>query len=176
MTATPQMTPSTPSVTVRGLTPADADAAIALDAKITGRKRDMYLRPKIDEAVSRGGIRVSLAAEADRHLVGFLLAKVWYGEFGALEPVAVLDTVGVHPDFRGQGVGAALLDQLRTNLGALGIRCLRTEVAWNDQGLLTFFAHEGFTPAARLVLETDPDSPSARERRERRQQREDEAV
>ena len=62
----------------------------------------------------------------------------------------------------------ALLDQLRTNLAALGIRALRTEVAWDDVKLLNFFHHEGFAPAARLVLETDPDSPAARQRREHR--------
>ncbi len=168
------VTPPTAPVTIRALTLADADAAIALDAKITGRWRERYLRPKIDDAVERVGIRVSLAAESDGHLVGFLLAKVWYGEFGQLEPVAVLDTVGVHPDARGRGVGAALLDQLRMNLAGLGIRCLRTEVAWNDIPLLTYFAHEGFSPAARLVLETDPASDAARERRERRQERESE--
>jgi GNAT superfamily N-acetyltransferase len=153
---------------IRSLEARDAEAAIAIDARITGRRRDRYLGPKIEEALARGGIRSSLAAEVDGAFVGFLLAKVAYGEFGALEPVAVLDTLGVHPDFRGRGVGAALLDQLRSNLAALGIRRLRTEVAWDDPTLLSFFHHEGFVPAPRLVLEADPDAADARARRDLR--------
>ena len=153
---------------VRNMTAADIEAVIALDARITGRRRERYLKPKLHDALEKAGIRVSLVAEVGGRFVGFLLAKVWYGEFGELEPVAVLDTVGVHPDLRGKGVGTELLDQLRMNLAALGIRALRTEVAWNDVKLLSFFHHEGFAPAARLVLETDPDSPAARQRREHR--------
>jgi len=163
-------------VVVRHLAAGDVEAAIALDARITGRRRERYLRPKIQDALEKAGIRVSLVAEVGGRFVGFLLAKVWYGEFGELEPVAVLDTLGAHPDFRGKGIGTSLLDQLRMNLSALGIRCLRTEVAWSDPLLLTFFHHEGFVPAARLVLEADPDSPAARARRERRVAEQEEAA
>lgn len=155
-------------VVVRALGPADEEAVINLDARVVGRSREGYLRPKLREAWAPGGIQVSLAAEIDGSLVGFLLAKVWYGEFGALDPVAVLDTIGVRSEVRGKGVGAALLDQLRRNLAALNIHCLRTEVSWRNPELLTFFHHEGFEPAPRLVLETDPASPAARELRERR--------
>lgn len=155
-------------VEVRGLAPEDEEAVIALDAKVVGRSREGYLRPKLREARAPGGIQVSLAAEVGGSLAGFLLAKVWYGEFGELDPVAVLDTIGVRSEYRGHGVGAALLDQLRRNLAALHIHCLRTEVSWRNPELLTFFHHEGFEPAARLVLETDPASRAARERRERR--------
>jgi GNAT superfamily N-acetyltransferase len=80
---------------------------------------------------------------------------VYYGEFGALEPAAVLDTLDVHPDFRGRGVAAALVRQLRTNLAGLGVARLRTEVDWDTPELLTFFAHEGFRPAPRFCLELD---------------------
>src|SRR5262245_16683189 len=91
---------------VRRLTPADLERVIGLDAKITGRRRDGYFQAKLAENLSRAGIQVSLAADTGPAFTGFLLAKVWYGEFGTTEPVAVLDTIGVHPDFRGRGVGA----------------------------------------------------------------------
>ena len=72
-----------------------------------------------------------------------------------MEPVAVLDTIGVHPGFRGLGVGRALLAQLRTNLVGLNVGTLRTEVAWEDQEILAFFHHEGFRPAERLCLDLE---------------------
>jgi len=98
---------------------------------------------------------VSLAAEHDGAFVGFLLAQVFYGEFGVTERVAVMDVIDVHPDFRGHHVAAALLDQLRTNLLGLGIHVLRTEVDWDNTDLLGFFRREGFTMAQRLCLDLD---------------------
>jgi len=143
------------TILVRNLRPEDLDAVTALDARNTGRRRREYLRLKLDESLSEAGIRVSLAAELQGVFGGFLLARVYHGEFGILEPEAVLDTIGVHPDFQGRGVGSALLEQLRTNLSGLGVPRLRTEVGWDDTALLTFFQHEGFRPAPRFCVELD---------------------
>ena len=143
------------AVVVRNLRPADLESVIALDAKNVGRRRDDYFRVKLQQNLAETGIKVSLAAEFDGAFAGFLLARVYYGEFGQTEPVAVLDTIDVHPSFRGHGVGSALLDQLRTNLFGLGVACLRTEVGWDDLTLIGFFQHEGFRPGARLCLDLD---------------------
>ncbi len=144
------------AVRVRSLTAGDLDDVVAIDALNTGRRRDEYLRLKLGESLTETGIRMSLAAEIDGALRGFLLARVYYGEFGTLEPAAVLDTIGVHPDLQGRGVGAALMDQLRTNLAGLGVRRVQTEVSWEDAALLGFFRKEGFTLADRICLELDP--------------------
>ena len=126
-------------VLVRRLRPDDLDAVIALDAKVIGRRREEYFKLKLKQALSDTGIEVSLGAELEQIFVGFLLARVYYGEFGALEHVAVLDTMAVNPDFQGRGVGTALVDQLRVNLLGLGIQTLQTEVSWRNPRLLTFF-------------------------------------
>lgn len=146
-------------VLVRNLRPTDLEAVIALDEKNVGRRREEYFRVKLQQNLLETGIKVSLAAEVDGALVGFLLASVYYGEFGQTEQAAVLDTIDVHPDFRGRNVGAALMDQLRTNLFGLGVVTVRTQVDWDDLPLLGFFQHEGFRPAARLCLELGIDSP-----------------
>jgi GNAT superfamily N-acetyltransferase len=143
------------STIIRKLRPQDLEEVIALDAKAVGRRREEFFKLKLKQAMSDTGIQMSLGAELDGTFVGFLLARVYYGEFGAPEPVAVLDTMGVHPDFRGRGVGAELIDQLRTNLLGLGIRTLQTEVGWNNPELLTFFQREGFEPAPRFCLDLD---------------------
>ena len=140
-------------VTVRGLKPSDMDAVIALDARNTGRRREAFFRIKLQQNLQETGIKVSLAAELDGIFTGFLLARVYYGEFGTPEPVAVLDTIDVHPDFRGRGVGGALFRQLQVNLHALGVGTLRTEVGWDEQALLRFFHRAGFRPAPRFCLD-----------------------
>jgi ribosomal protein S18 acetylase RimI-like enzyme len=142
-------------VMVRSVVMSDLDAMVAIDTLATGRKRDRFLRQKLTQALQDTGIAMSLAAELDGHLVGFLLARVYYGEFGVMEPSAVMDVLGVHPDYRGRHVAAALVDQLRTNLLGLGIATLQTEVRWDSPDLLSFFQHEGFTIAPRICLDLD---------------------
>jgi ribosomal protein S18 acetylase RimI-like enzyme len=146
-------------VIVRRLKPEDLEAVIHLDAKLTGRRRTEYFKLKLNQNLTATGIVVSLAAEIDRLFVGFLLARVYYGEFGMIEPAAVLDTFGVNPDFRRRGVGAALLGQLATDLRGLGVPRLQTEVSWSDPELLTFFQHQGFRPAERFCLDLDLTTP-----------------
>ncbi len=147
--------PARDQVLVRNLRSEDHEAVVAIDARAVGRRRDEFFRLKLRQALTDTGIAVSLAAELDGIVAGFLLARLYYGEFGVTERVAVLDVLGVHPDFRGRHVGAALVDQLRTNLLALGIRTLQTEVSWDSFDLLAFFRHEGFRPAPRLCLDLD---------------------
>lgn len=140
---------------IRTVQPRDLDAVVAIDAAATGRRRERFLNLKLTQALEDTGIAMSLGAELDGHLVGFVLARVYYGEFGVLEPSAVLDVLGVHPDYRGHHVAAALLDQLRSNLLGLGIGTLQTEVRWESTDLVTFFQHEGFTIAPRICLDLD---------------------
>lgn len=147
--------PARDLVLVRSLRNDDLDAIVAIDAANVGRRRDRFLALKLKQAFADTGIAVSLVAELDDHLVGFVLVRLYYGEFGVVEPAAVLDVLGVHPDYRGRHIAAALVDQLRTNLLGLGIKSLQTEVQWDSPDLITFFQHEGFTIAQRICLDLD---------------------
>lgn len=140
-------------IQVRGLRPDDFDQVVRIDQKNVGRRREEYFRLKLEENLASKGLRVSLAAERDGMFAGFLLARVFYGEFGRAEPAAVLETLAVHPDFQREGIGKALLEQLRRNLTGLGVRSVQTEVSWEDQRLMAFFHHEGFAPAPRFALD-----------------------
>lgn len=140
-------------VLVRGLRPEDLDDLVRIDRHETGRDRRGFYRRRLQTVLEESGIRVSLAAEIDGLLVGFVLGRVYHGEFGHTDPFATLDSIGVDPGFRGQGVGHALLDQLLTNLRALRVDSLQTEVEWDDWDLLRFLQGVGFGPAPRLALE-----------------------
>jgi len=136
---------------VRGLAPGDLDDLIVIDREITGRSRASYLTRLVDEALNDSAIRVSLVA---RHgmTVGFIMAKTDFGDFGRTEPTAVIDTIGVHPQFTGRGVGAAMLSQLFVNLNALHVERVETSVAPENFDLLGFFYKAGFSPSQRLSL------------------------
>ena len=140
-------------IPVRAMKQSDLPALIAIDRRITGRERSEYLKEKLEEAIVESDLRVSLIAELEEHPVGFIMARVDLGEFGSVEPTAVLDTIGVDPDYRNQGVGRALLSQLLVNLSTLRIEQVRTEVDWRNRDLLAFLDRCGFVPGQELCFD-----------------------
>lgn len=143
----------TDAITVRTLTPGDLDAVVRIDAAATGSPRQDFFRTRIERSLRDSTIHLSLAAILDDHVVGFLAATFYYGEFGRPEPTCVVDALGVHPEYRHRKVAAALMRQLEVNLRALRVSRIRTEVDWNQLDLLGFFAAAGFAPGSRLCLE-----------------------
>lgn len=139
-------------VMVRSLEASDLDALVRIDRHITGRDRSGYYRRKIDEALQLSGIRLSLVAEEQGMVVGFIMARVDYGEFGQTATTAVIDTLGVDPGSHGRQVGRALVSQLLANLASLRVETVRTMVYWDNFGLLRFLQRCGFRPAQRLAF------------------------
>ena len=123
-------------IPVRTMHEEDLRALIAIDRRITGRDRSAYFEHKLTEALHQSDVRVSLVAERDGGTVGFIMARVDFGEFGRIEPTAVMDTIGVYPDYQGLGVGRALLSQLLINLATLRVEHFEpksigaTETCW----------------------------------------------
>lgn len=139
-------------VPVRTMAEGDLARIISIDAATTGTDRGDYYRRKQHENLHQSGVRVSLVAEQDGLPVGFIMARVDYGEFGRTSPEAVMDTIAVDPGYQGQGVGQALMAKLMANLGVLQVETVRTEVDWDDTGLIGYFSAVGFEPAQRIAL------------------------
>jgi len=140
------------TIPVRSMAEQDLAAIIRVDQKLTGEDRSRFYHNKMQEMLNESGIRVSLVAEQDKSVVGFAMVRLDYGDFGQTEPNAVLDTLGVHPDYHRSGVGRALLSQLLVNLAALQVNNIQTQVDWKSFSLLEFFGHCGFEATQSLVL------------------------
>jgi ribosomal protein S18 acetylase RimI-like enzyme len=140
-------------IPVRSMREADLKALVAIDRRITGRDRSAYFERKLAEAMHESDVRVSLVAEIDGRAVGFIMARVDLGEFGRIESAAVMDTIGVDPDYAGRGVGRALLSQLLANLTTLRVDKVLTEVDWGDRELMAYLDRCGFKPSARLSFD-----------------------
>lgn len=145
----------TDAVSVRTMAAGDLDGIVRIDQHITGTGRRPFYETKLKAALEESGVRISLVAELDGVVAGFLMGSVFYGEFGASEQFAVLDTLGVHPDFRGKHVAQALMRQLVMNMRALGVERIETMVNWDQGDLLGFLRKEGYAPAPRLCLIKD---------------------
>ncbi len=138
---------------VRTLKPDDLDDLIRIDQRVSGRRREAYMRELVEEAMNDSAVRVSLVARVDGIAAGFVAARADFGDYGRAEPVAVLDTIGVDPDYAHRGVGHALLSQLFANLEELRVERVETVVARENFGLLGFFYDTGFGQSQRLSFD-----------------------
>lgn len=137
---------------VQSMTPQDLQEIARIDRALTGRDRTDYIQGKLAEAMNDSAIRVSMTARLDGTIVGYLMARADLGDFGRTEPAAVIDTLGVDPEYEHRGVGRALLSQLFANLGALRVERVETLTAPRDQALLGFLLDAGFQPSQRLAF------------------------
>jgi ribosomal protein S18 acetylase RimI-like enzyme len=142
-------------IPVRSMAGDDLHALVAIDRRITRHDRTEYFQRMLADALTDSDVRVSLVAELDGAPVGFVMARVDLGEFGRIETTAVIDTIGVDPDYQNRGIGRALVSQLLTNLSTLRVENVRTEVGWQDQSLLAYLDHMGFRPSQQLCFEQD---------------------
>lgn len=151
---------------VRLLSAKDLEDVVRIDHHVTGRDRRAYMQHALDETLSESGVRISLAARiggiaarvggvaarGEGIMAGYVMARADLGDYGRTEPVAVIDTLGVAPEYAHHGVGHALLQQLFLNLGALRIERVETVVDRMAFDLLGFFYDVGFAPGQRLAF------------------------
>ena len=117
----------TDQVLVRTMTEDDVEVVVRIDAAASGRRRPTYFGKLIEKSVKLADLSISLVAELDGQVVGFVVGTLYYGEFGVAEPSASIDVIGVDGRYRRKQVGQALMRQLRINLSALRITSLRTK-------------------------------------------------
>jgi len=139
-------------IDLRTLKPEDTVHVKRIDERVTGRPRAEYIEHVVQEALADAAVRLSLVARVDGIAAGFIMARTDFGDFGRPEPVAVLDTIGVDPDYSRLGVGHALLSQLFINLAGLQVERVETMVSRENFGLLGFLYKLDFAPSQRLAF------------------------
>ncbi len=137
----------------------DLELVVALDRRHSGRSRRGFFEKRWRAMAREPEAFISLAAEQEDTLVGFVLAHVLDGEFGGSERVVVLDAVGVANDRQSKGIGSRLMQGLIDEVRDRGGRELRTQARWDQSGLLVFFAKAGFRLAPSVVLERSSGEP-----------------
>ncbi|HVG34550.1 MAG TPA: GNAT family N-acetyltransferase, partial [Pyrinomonadaceae bacterium] len=131
-----------PDLTVRRMTVRDIDQVLRLDEKITGKPHAAYYESKAAAYISRAPDYCLVAEHRDR-IVGFVLGDVRGWEF-ASELSGWLEIIGVDPDYHGQGVSRALMDELFEKFRRAGVAVVNTMVNWNDGDLIDYFRANGF--------------------------------
>jgi predicted N-acetyltransferase YhbS len=140
------------SLKIRSLRIEDIEAIVVIDEKVLGEKRRDYWENKLrmmDEKASQ----VSLVAEVQGKVLGFILGDVSGWEFGVPDTIGWIDTLGVDPAEQKKGLATALAQELIQRLKAMGVRTIYTLVSWDDWDLLQFFHAMGFTRGDMINLE-----------------------
>ena len=137
---------------VRSLTPADFERVVEIDRELSGFSRRGFFEKRLRCAEAYPKAFASLGYEEDGVLEGFVMAQMLDGEFGGAEPSGILDAIGTAAKVRGHGGARALLGKLVEKLKARGAKELRTQLRWQEQPLIRFFASAGFELSPSLVL------------------------
>jgi len=137
---------------IRPLRVEDLEAIVAIDGKIFGEKRRDYWEKKLRTMGDKAS-EVSLVAEVQGEVLGFILGDISGWEFGVPDTIGWIDTIGVDPAHQKKGLATALAQELFQRLKAIGVRTIYTLVSWNDWDLLQFFHAMGFTRGDMINLE-----------------------
>jgi GNAT superfamily N-acetyltransferase len=141
------------SVTVRPLEPSDIDAIVGIDEKLSGQTRKDYWRRRLEIASLRPPW-MSVVAETDGRLAGFLFGWVGESEFGIAEPTGWVDLIGVDPAYRGRGVARALLNRfVESGRELRALERVATLVDLGQDDVREFFLRRGFQPGRMVQLE-----------------------
>lgn len=131
-------------IAVRPVEASDLEAIVRIDEKLAGQSREAYWRQRLEIATLRPPW-MSLVAETDGRVAGFLFGWVGQSEFGIPEPTAWLDLIGVDPAYRGRGVGRALVDRfVESGRELRAVRRVATLIDLDQADVREFFLTLGF--------------------------------
>lgn len=136
---------------VRGLNMDDLDDIVYIEEMIMRVSRRDYWARKLEAFMANP--ETCVGAERDGRLVGFLLGHIKGGEFGTNDGTAWVEILGVHPDFKYEGIGRGLFSYFEGYCKKIGVDTIQTMVQWNDSELVGFFSSMGFDRSCYHSLE-----------------------
>lgn len=143
------------AINVRPAEMSDLEAIVPIDEKLSGHTRKDYWQERLEIAALRPPW-MSLVAETDARLVGFLFGWVGESEFGIARPTGWVDLIGVDPPYRGRGVAQALLRRFVDSGRELrAIDRVATLIDLGQTDVRDFFAREGFHHGPMIHMERE---------------------
>lgn len=126
-------------------------------------ERAWQARQRIEaEWQARGEDLFVLAASAEDRYVGYALVRIRSGadfaaSWDASERLAELVILAVLPDWRGRGVGSALLDAVEARLRELGVQDMVINVVTTNEDAMRLYRRRGAAPfVTELIQRVSP--------------------
>ena len=115
------------NVKIRPLKKEDLEAIVEIDEKVLGERRKDYWEKKL-RLMNEKSSEVSLVAEVEGNVLGFILGDVSGWEFGVPDTIGWIDTIGIDPVYQKKGLAKALAHELIRRLKAIGAKTIYTLV------------------------------------------------
>ena len=131
------------NVTLRRIRVEDAEEISNIYKHITKEPVKADFTRLVQEYAQREGDSACFVAEMEGRIVGFMISYIFILGFG-LERSAWIATMGVHPKYMGQGIGARMAQEIFCFYKSQGITCVHTSVLWDSTDILSFFKTLGF--------------------------------
>ena len=137
-------------VTIRPLSLENIKDIVRIEKRIEGKlgisneERIEYLKEAARYNIERSDPMLSLGAELDDNIVGFIIGEIRIWEFGIGEKTGWIRILGVDPDFQRRGIGRKLGEALLEHFERRGIKRVRTMAEWYTGDLISFFRSLGF--------------------------------
>ena len=141
------------NIRIRELQAADTDDIADIYASIVREPVDREFRTLIEKH-ARSENDICFVAELDGRVIGFMISYILTFGFG-IEKSAWIATLGVDPEYMGQGIGDRLAREIFTLYKQMGINRVYTSVRWDSTDLLSFFKTLGFDRSKFINLKKD---------------------
>jgi ribosomal protein S18 acetylase RimI-like enzyme len=141
-------------VYIRPLRKDDLSAVVNVEDRSTGVSRREYWEKRIDMYEAIRPYWASIVAEVDNRVVGFLFGRAGELEFGLADPVAWIETIGIDPAYRRQGIAAKLVEHFKLSADEHKIHTVFTLVAKSNKDMEQFFTKVGFAQGQMLHFQT----------------------
>jgi ribosomal protein S18 acetylase RimI-like enzyme len=148
-------------VKIRPLSLENIKDIVRIEKRIEGKlgiineERMEYLREATRYNIERSDPMLSLGAELDENIVGFIIGEIRIWEFGIGEKTGWIRILGVDPDFQRRGIGRKLGEALLEHFERRGIKRVRTMAEWYTGDLISFFKSLGFNMLNMIPLEKE---------------------
>ncbi len=129
-------------IKIRKLAIEDAEQISNIYSEITQKSAQIDFKRIIAQDARRGE-DACFVAELNGKIVGFMISYILNLGFG-IEKSAWIATLGVNPEFMGQGIGERLSKEILQYYKKEGIKTVYTSVRWDSTDLLSFFKTLGF--------------------------------
>jgi ribosomal protein S18 acetylase RimI-like enzyme len=127
---------------IRKLKKEDAEEISTIYGAITMKPVSTDFKRVVEEHAQRDD-EACFVAERNGKIAGFMISYILTAGFG-MPKSAWIATLGVDPNFMGQGIGASLAKEIFSYYRDIGIENVYTSVRWDSTDLLSFFKTLGF--------------------------------
>lgn len=130
-------------VNIREIVSEDAESIQKISIAISEDDAEVNFEKFIKQQIADGTGTLSLVAEVDGDIIGYMISTTLYAGFGVKKSGWIM-AIGVHPDHMGQGIGLELANKTCELYKAKGIKHIYSSVLWDSTDVLSFFKKLGF--------------------------------